>query len=45
MPDAITESQRLLAQLRFPCGEVPEPGMASLFVLGGGILGWARRRG
>ena len=26
MPDAITESQRLLAQLRFPCGEVPEPG-------------------
>jgi glyoxylase-like metal-dependent hydrolase (beta-lactamase superfamily II) len=26
MPDMITESQRLLAQLRFPCGDVPEPG-------------------
>src|SRR6478735_1874271 len=26
MPDAISESQRLLAQLRFPCGDVPEPG-------------------
>ncbi len=30
--------------LHAPAGEVPEPGMASLFVLGGGILGWARRR-
>ncbi|AWL03451.1 PEP-CTERM sorting domain-containing protein [Massilia oculi] len=30
--------------LHAPGGEVPEPGMASLFVLGGGILGWARRR-
>ena len=27
-----------------PGGEVPEPGMAAMFVLGGGILGWARRR-
>ena len=27
MPDAITDSQRLLAQLRFPCGDVPEPGV------------------
>ena len=26
MPDALSESQRLLAQLRFPCGDVPEPG-------------------
>lgn len=30
--------------LQPPGGEVPEPGMASMFVLGGGILGWARRR-
>lgn len=30
--------------LQEPGGEVPEPGMASMFVLGGGILGWARRR-
>lgn len=30
--------------LQAPGGEVPEPGMASMFVLGGGILGWARRR-
>lgn len=30
--------------LHAPGGEVPEPGMATLFVLGGGILGWARRR-
>ncbi|WP_313172332.1 PEP-CTERM sorting domain-containing protein [Massilia oculi] len=30
--------------LQAPDGEVPEPGMASMFVLGGGILGWARRR-
>ena len=27
MPDAITNSQRLLAQLRFPCGDVPDPGV------------------
>src|SRR5678815_5285501 len=26
MPDSPDLSQRLLAQLRFPCGEVPEPG-------------------
>src|SRR3954467_5346334 len=26
MPDSSDLSQRLLAQLRFPCGEVPEPG-------------------
>ena len=26
MPDSADLSQRLLAQLRFPCGEVPEPG-------------------
>src|SRR5476649_1201703 len=26
MPDVMTESQRLLAQLRFPCGDIPEPG-------------------
>lgn len=30
--------------LQAPGGEVPEPGMASMFVLGGGILGWARSR-
>jgi glyoxylase-like metal-dependent hydrolase (beta-lactamase superfamily II) len=27
MPDAITDSQRLQAQLRYPCGDVPEPGV------------------
>ena len=26
MPDSTDLSQRLLAQLRFPCGDVPEPG-------------------
>src|ERR1044072_6623008 len=26
MPDSPDLSQRLLAQLRFPCGDVPEPG-------------------
>ena len=26
MPDTTDPSQRLLAQLRFPCGDVPEPG-------------------
>src|SRR6185437_1441021 len=26
MPDSSDLSQRLLAQLRFPCGDVPEPG-------------------
>lgn len=26
MPDSTDPSQRLLAQLRFPCGDVPEPG-------------------
>src|SRR6478752_6989958 len=26
MPDAITDSQRLQAQLRYPCGDVPDPG-------------------
>src|ERR1700761_805374 len=26
MPDAPDLSQRLLAQLRFPCGDIPEPG-------------------
>lgn len=30
--------------LRSPDAEVPEPGMASTFLLGAGILGWARRR-
>jgi len=30
--------------LQAPDGEVPEPGMAPIFVLGAGILGWARRR-
>jgi len=27
MPDAITDSQRLQAQLRYPCGDVPDPGV------------------
>jgi len=27
MPDAITDSQRLQAQLRYPCGDVPDPGI------------------
>ena len=26
MPDSAEPSQRLLSQLRFPCGDVPEPG-------------------
>ena len=30
--------------LQAPDGEVPEPGAAPIFVLGAGILGWARRR-
>jgi hypothetical protein len=31
--------------LQAPVGEVPEPGMAPVFLLGLGMLGWARRRG
>jgi hypothetical protein len=27
-----------------PVNEVPEPGMASMFLLGAGMLGWSRRR-
>ena len=30
--------------LRAPAGEVPEPGMAALFLGGLGVLGWTRRR-
>lgn len=31
--------------LQDPVTDVPEPGMAPLFLLGFGVLGWARRRG
>lgn len=31
--------------LQAPPGEVPEPGIVSTFLLGAGMLGWARRRG
>jgi len=34
MPDAITESQRLQAQLRYPCGDVPDPGVIKNVVPG-----------